>query len=220
MSNIIRIILAEDHNLVRAGIKALLQDLSWVHVVAEASNGHEAVQLVKEYQPNIILMDITMPGMNGLEAMRIIKEQSEIKVIMLSMHTSEEYVWQALRAGASGYLLKDAGIAELELSIRAVSQGQSYLSPAVSHHVIGSYIKRVNGEESQLEKLTSRQRQILQLIAEGHTTRQIAEKLNVSFKTAEAHRSRLMNQLNVHDVTGLVRYAIQVGLISSNMTLL
>jgi DNA-binding NarL/FixJ family response regulator len=131
------------------------------------------------------------------------------------MHTSEEYVWQALRAGASGYLLKDAGITELELAIRSVSQGQSYLSPAVSHHVIGSYIKRVSGEDSLLERLTPRQRQILQLVAEGHTTRQIAEKLNISFKTAETHRSQLMNQLNIHDVTGLVRYAIRMGLISS-----
>ncbi len=216
MINTIRVFLAEDHNLVRAGIRSLLEDLPWVQVVAEAGEGREALRLIEQHQPDIVLLDISMPGMNGLEAARAIRQFPNIRVIMLSMHASEEYVWQALRAGATGYLLKDAGTAELELAIRSVSMGQSYLSPAVSKHVIGDYIQRVGGEPSSLERLTPRQRQILQLIAEGHTTKQIAENLNISVKTAETHRAQLMNQLSIHDVTGLVRYAIRMGLVSSD----
>jgi DNA-binding NarL/FixJ family response regulator len=215
MSGPVRILLAEDHTLVRAGIKALLQNLNWVEVVAEAGDGQEAIKQIEQHQPDIALMDITMPNMNGLEALRIMKQNfPNVRIIMLSMHASEEYVLQALRAGATGYLLKDAGIGELELAIRSVSLGQSYLSPVVSKHVIGNYIQRTGGETSSLERLTVRQRQILQLIAEGCTTRQVADKLNISIKTVETHRAQLMHHLDIHDITGLVRYAIRMGLVS------
>lgn len=218
MNGAVRVLLAEDHTLVRAGIKALLQGLNWVEVVAEAENGHEALRLAEQHQLDVVLMDITMPGMNGLEALRLMKQNYPgVRIIMLSMHTSEEYVLQALRAGATGYLLKDAGIAELELAIKSVSMGQSYLSPMVSKHVIGNYIQRLGGETNSLERLTPRQRQILQLIAEGYTTRQVADKLNISVKTVETHRSQLMHHLDIHDITGLVRYAIRMGLVSTTV---
>jgi DNA-binding NarL/FixJ family response regulator len=217
MNTPVRVLLAEDHTLVRAGIRALLQGLSWVEVVAEAGDGREALQLIETHQPNIVLMDITMPGINGLEATRETRKFPEVKVIILSMHTSEEYVWQALRAGAVGYLLKDAGTAELELALRAVAQNQNYLSPAVSKHVISDYIERVNGKTSSYTRLTPRQRQVLQLIAEGYTTKQIAEKLNISVKTVETHRTQLMEQLEIHNVMGLMRYASQMGLVNNDL---
>ena len=221
--NAIRIILADDHTLVRGGIRALLQDLPGTQVIAEASDGREALRLVEIHRPDIILMDIAMGGMNGLEATnRLVKEFPHVRVIILSMHTNEEYVLQALRAGASGYLLKDAGIAELELAIKAVARGETYLSPPVSKHVIANYVRRVGGEGqgeagneiSPIERLTLRQREILQLIAEGHTTQEIAQKLDISVKTVETHRMQLMERLDIHDVAGLVRFAIRVGLIT------
>ncbi|HEX2916678.1 MAG TPA: response regulator transcription factor [Chloroflexia bacterium] len=211
--NTIQVLLAEDHNLVRAGIRSLLEKITWVKVVAEADDGQEAVELVQQYQPDIVLMDITMPRLNGLEALRIIKQNPNIKVVILSMHTSKEYVWQALRLGATGYVIKDADIEELEFALKAVVQGQLYLSPPVSKHLVNDYLWRV-GEPSSFEQLKPRQRQILQLIAEGRTTKQIAEELNIGVKTAETHRMQLMQQLDIHDVTGLVRYAIKMGLVS------
>jgi DNA-binding NarL/FixJ family response regulator len=219
----IRIILADDHTLVRGGIRALLQDLPGTQVIAEANDGREALRLVETHRPDIILMDIAMSGMNGLEATnRLVKEFPKVRVIILSMHTNEEYVLQALRAGASGYLLKDAGIAELELAIKAVARGETYLSPPVSKHVISNYVRRVSGEApleadgdpSPIDRLTLRQREILQLIAEGQTTQEIAHKLDISVKTVETHRMQLMERLDIHDVAGLVRFAIRVGLIT------
>jgi DNA-binding NarL/FixJ family response regulator len=219
----IRILLADDHTLVRGGLRALLESIPNVQVVSEAEDGREALRNVGIHRPDIVLMDIAMKGMNGLEATaRMTKEFPTIKVIILSMHTSEEYVLQALRAGASGYLLKDAGIAELDLAIKAVARGETYLSPPVSKHVISDYIRRTGGEAkddqveflSPLERLTPRQREILQLIAEGHTTQDIAHVLNISIKTVETHRMQLMERLDIHDVTGLVRFAVKVGLIT------
>lgn len=213
----IRILLAEDHTIVRAGIRALLQNLDEVHVVAEAGDGREALRLIETHHPDIVLMDIAMAGLNGLEATaRIAKEFPNVHVIILSMHASEEYVLQALRAGAVGYLLKDAGTEELELAVRAVARDETYLSPAVSKHVVADYVRRVGGEPSSLERLTRRQREILQLIAEGHSTQEIAHMLSISVKTVETHRSQLMERLNIHDVAGLVRYAIRMGLVTSN----
>lgn len=209
------VLLAEDHNLVRAGIRVLLKNLPGIEVVAEAADGEEALRLIRLHRPDIVLMDITMPKINGLEVVRAIKNESDTKVIILSMHASEEYVWQALHAGVRGYLLKDAGIAELDLALKAVSQGQSYLSPAVSKQVIGDYIDRVGGKTGPGDRLTARQNQILKLIAEGNTTKQIADKLKVSVKTIESHRTQVMNLLDIHDVTGLVRYAIRTGLVSA-----
>jgi DNA-binding NarL/FixJ family response regulator len=212
-----RVLIADDHTLVRAGIRALVEKLPEVQVVAEASDGRDALRLVKEHRPDVVLMDIAMPGLNGLEATRrMAKEFPKVRVLILSMHTSEEYVWQALCAGAAGYLLKGAELDELALAIRAVVRGGTYLSPPVSKHVIRDYVQRVGDEKSLLERLTPRQREILQLIAEGATTKEIAQTLNISVKTVETHRAQLMERLNIHDVAGLVRYAIKIGLVQSN----
>jgi DNA-binding NarL/FixJ family response regulator len=219
----IRVLLADDHKLVRGGLSALVQAIGGIEVVAEANDGREAIQLCETFQPDIILMDIAMSGMNGLEATaRIKKEFPQVRVIILSMHTSEEYVLHALRAGAAGYLLKDAGISELELAINSVAQGETYLSPPVSKHVITDYVRRVGLNQDRedpvdrpaIEKLTFRQREILQLIAEGNSTQEIASLLSISVKTVETHRMQLMERLDIHDVVGLVRFAIRVGLVS------
>jgi DNA-binding NarL/FixJ family response regulator len=211
----IRLMLVDDHKLVRAGLRALLQSMPEVEVVAEAAHGREALSLMATGQPDVILMDIGMPEMNGLEATaRIVKDFPKSRVIILSMHSSEEYVLKALRAGAVGYLIKDAGSAELEVAVMAVARGETYLSPAVSKHVVGEYVRRVSGEEHPLEVLTPRQREILQLLAEGHSTQDIAQTLNISVKTVETHRAQLMERLDIHDLAGLVRYAIRAGLVN------
>ena len=213
--NPIRVLLADDHTLVRAGIRGLLEKMAGIQVVAETGDGREALRLIEATQPDVVLMDITMPGLNGLEAAaRVTKYFPKVRVIMLSVHANEEYVWQALRGGAAGYLVKDAGPAELELAVTAIARGEMYLSPAVSKHVVQDYIRRVAGETSTLDLLTPRQREILQMIAEGNTTKEVAERLNVSVKTVETHRAQLMERLDIHDVAGLVRYAIRVGLVS------
>jgi DNA-binding NarL/FixJ family response regulator len=210
----IRVLLADDHTLVRAGLRALLQSLEGVQVVAEASHGREAVNLVTTYQPDVVLMDIGMPELNGLEATaHIVKDFATTRVIILSMHHNEEYVLKALRAGAAGYLVKDAGTAELETAVRAVARGETYLSPAVSKHVVGDYLRRVGAEESPLDPLTPRQREVLQLLAEGHSTQDIAQKLNISTRTVETHRTQLMERLDIHDLASLVHYAIRTGLV-------
>jgi DNA-binding NarL/FixJ family response regulator len=212
----IRVLLADDHALVRAGLRALVASLDGVEVVGEAADGREALSKVKELRPDVVMMDISMPGLNGLEAAaRISKEYPEVRVLMLSAHSNEEYVCQALRAGVAGFILKDAGTSELELALRAVAGGQTFLSPAVSRHVINDYVRRVGGEAGSLEILTPRQRETLQLIAEGQTTKEIARTLHISVKTVETHRMQLMERLNIHDVAGLVRYAVRVGLIES-----
>jgi DNA-binding NarL/FixJ family response regulator len=217
-----RVLLAEDHALVRAGIRALLQNLPGIQVVAEANDGREALRLINTHQPDLVLMDIAMAGLNGLEATaRVTKEFPTVRVIILSMHSTEEYVTQALRAGAAGYLLKDAAATELELAVTAVARGETYLSPAVSKHVIANYLRRAGGDETSGDErtappaalLTPRQREILQLIAEGHSTKEIAATLHLSVKTVETHRMQLMARLDVHDVAGLVRYAIRIGLV-------
>jgi len=212
--NPIRVLLADDHALVRAGIRALAQSLAGIEIVAEAVDGRDALALIKIHQPDVVLMDISMAGLNGLEATaRVAKEYPNVRVIILSAHANEEYVWQALRSGAAGYLLKDAGTAELELALNAVARGETYLSPAVSKHVVADYVRRVGGEPRTLELLTPRQREILQLIAEGQTTKEIARTLHISVKTVETHRMQLMERLDIHDVAGLVKYAIRTGLI-------
>jgi DNA-binding NarL/FixJ family response regulator len=209
----IRILLADDHNLVRAGIRALLQSNANVEVIAEASDGQRALELVAAQHPDIAMLDVAMKGMNGIEATaRIVKEFPETRVIILSVHANEEYVRQALRAGARGYLLKDAAVAELELAVNAVARGETYLSPAVSKHLVSDFLQR-EADPSPFEQLTPRQREILQLIAEGRTTKEIAQRLGVSVKTVEAHRAQLMERLDIHDITGLVRYAIRIGLV-------
>ncbi len=208
-----RVVLADDHTLFRAGLRALLEQLPDVQVVAEARDGREAVHMVETHHPDLVLMDIAMPGLNGLEATRrLVKAFPAIRVLILSMHKSEEYVWQALRAGAVGYLLKDAELAELALALTAVTRGETYLSPPISKHLIREYVQRVGGEETTLERLTPRQREILQLIAEGHTTKAIAQRLGLGVKTVETHRTQMMERLGIHDIAGLVRYAIRMGM--------
>ncbi len=222
--NTIRVLIADDHTLVRAGFRSLLESVAGLEVVGEASNGREALQQIESLRPDVVLMDIAMSELNGLEATaRAVKDFPNVRVIILSMHANEEYVLQALRVGAAGYLLKDAGTVELELAVKAVASGETYLSPPISKQVISDYVQRVSGEAesepatgSQLERLTSRQREILQLIAEGYTTQAIAQKLDLSVKTVETHRMQLMERLDIHDIAGLVRFAICVGLVQSD----
>jgi DNA-binding NarL/FixJ family response regulator len=214
--NLTRVLLADDHALVRAGIRALLEKIPSVQVVGEAGTGREALELVRSKLPNLVLMDIAMAELGGLEALpRITKDFPSVKVIILSAHASEEYVIRALRDGASGYMLKDSATTELELAINSVIRGGIYLSPSISRTVIDDYLQRVGGAVSPLEQLTSRQREILQLIAEGKNVKEIAADLDVSIKTVESHRLQLMDRLNIHDIPGLVRYAIRNGLVSA-----
>jgi DNA-binding NarL/FixJ family response regulator len=213
----IRVLVADDHDLVRAGIRALLQGISGVEVVAEAGDGREALRLVEVHRPNVVLMDVLMPGLNGLEATaRIVAEYPGVRVLILSMNSAEEFVIQAVRAGATGYLLKSARTAELEQAIRAAAQGQTYLSPPVSGHVIDDYRRRLQIELAPLDRLTPRQREVLQLVAEGRSTKEIAKLLRVTVKTVETYRARLMEALDIHDIAGLTRYAIRAGLISAD----
>jgi DNA-binding NarL/FixJ family response regulator len=214
--NMTRVLLADDHVLVRAGIRALMEKIPSVEVVGEAGTGRKALELVRSMLPNIVLMDIAMTELGGLEALpRITKDFPSVNVIILSAHANEEYVIRALREGASGYMLKDSATTELELAINSVIQGKVYLSPSISRTVIDDYLQRVSGAVSPLEQLTSRQREILQLIAEGKNTKEIAADLDISIKTVESHRLQLMDRLNIHDIPGLVRYAIRSGLVSA-----
>jgi DNA-binding NarL/FixJ family response regulator len=212
----VRVILADDHTLVRAGIRALLEKLPEVTVLAEAGNGREALELVRIHKPDVVLMDITMPGLNGLEAAtRMAREFPGVRVIILSMHNNEEYYWRALKTGAAGYLLKKAATAELAVALQRVVHGEIYLSREISSRLLKKFpLQEIAGKKSPFEQLTGRQREILQLIAEGQNTKEIAEILKVSPKTVEYHRMKLMTVLNVHDVPGLVRFALRVGLIS------
>ncbi len=213
----IRVILADDHSLVRAGFRALLDNLEGVEVVAEAGDGRQALRLVEANRPDLVIMDISMPELNGLDAViQMTRDFPHVRVIILSMHANEEYVLQALRAGAAGYLLKDSVVSELELAVRAVGRGEIYLSPAVSPKGIADYLRRLGMGPPEEEKLTPRQREVLQLIAEGRTTQEIAERLHVGVKTVETHRAQLMDRLGIHDVAGLVRYAIRTGLITAD----
>lgn len=213
----IRVLLADDHGLVRAGFRALLSKLPGIEVVAEAADGREALAQVKAHSPDLVLLDISMAGLNGLEAaVRITKEFPSVRVLMLSAHANESYVKQALCAGAAGYLVKDASTAELEIAVHAVARGETYLSPVISKHVVEDYLRRAGGEAGPLELLTSRQREILQLIAEGHSTKEMARILHVSPKTIETHRAQLMERLHIHDIAGLVRYAIRAGVLNAD----
>jgi DNA-binding NarL/FixJ family response regulator len=217
MISTIRVVLAEDHAMVRAGLQRLLGDLPGIEVVGVAPDGHEALRLIEETQPDVVLMDITMPRLSGLAALaRVTADHPNVRVIMLSMHDNEEYVVQALKMGAAGYLLKDSDLAELDLAIRSVTRGGSYLTPTVSRQVIRDFTHRSAPEAGPFERLTPRQTEIVQLIAEGHRNAEIAEILGMSTKTVETHRTQSMARLDVHDVTGLVRYAIRVGLVPAD----
>lgn len=211
----VRVLLADDHTLVRAGLRKLLETSPDYVVVGEAGDGLALLELAQQLQPGLVLMDIAMPGLNGIEATaRLVKSFPNIKVLILSMHQSEEYVRQALRHGAAAYLLKDAAPLELDLALSAVMRGETYLSPAVSKGVVHDYVQRLRDEEQPAAALSPRQREVLQLVAEGHSTKEIARRLDLSVKTVDTHRSQLMKQLDIHEVAGLVRYAMRVGLVS------
>jgi DNA-binding NarL/FixJ family response regulator len=211
----LRVLLADDHTLVRAGMHALLSELPGVEVVAETGDGREALRLVRERKPDIALIDISMPGLNGLEAARrIVHDHPTTRVIIVSMHGDDESVRRALTAGASGYLLKNSDRSELELALRAVARGDTWLSPSLTKRVVAAFTQGgAMPSEGPLAVLTPRQREVLQLVAEGHSNKEIASRLNVALKTVETHRTELMERLGIHGVAGLVRYAIQVGLV-------
>lgn len=216
--NTVRVLLADDHTLVRAGLRKLLESMPDVCVVGEAADGLALLALAEQLQPHLVLMDIAMPGLNGLEATaRLAKALPNIRVLILSMHQSEEYVRQALRNGAVAYLLKDCAPLELELAFKAVLRGETYLSPAVSKGVVSDYVQRLRREEQPGVQLTPRQREVLQLIAEGQSTKEIARRLDLAIKTVESHRTQLMKQLDIHEVAGLVRYAMHIGLVTPGL---
>jgi DNA-binding NarL/FixJ family response regulator len=211
----IRVLLADDHRLFRAGMRSLLQTLDGIDVVAEAGDGREALGLIEAHHPDVVLLDIMMPSLNGLDAAaRMARRFPRARVIMLSMNADQDSVLKALRVGAVGYLVKNADPAELELAVRAVMRGERFLSSAVSEHVVTASLQRIEREQSSLEQLTPRQREVLQLVAEGLTTKRIATKLGIAVKTAEAYRGDLMKALDIHDVATLTRYAIRTGLVS------
>ena len=209
----LRVLLADDHALVRAGMRSLLRDIEGVEVVGEAADGAQALALAERERPDVVLLDIAMKGMNGLEAAARFRElHPGIKVIILSMHASEEYVLQALRAGAAAYLIKDSATAELEIALRSVMRGETYLSPAISRQVVEGYVQRVGAGAGE-DPLTPRQREVLRRIAEGRSTKEIAFDLGLSVKTVETHRAQIMERVGIRDVAGLVRYAMRTGLV-------
>jgi len=215
------VLLADDHTLVRAGLRALLEGLPEVSVVLEASDGHEALASIAAHHPDVVLMDIAMPGLNGLEAAAVVsRDHPGTRTIVLSMHGTDAYVVQALRAGAAGYLLKDAAVAELPLALRAVLRGEVYISSAVSRLVVNGFLAGMAAADAQpaspLDVLSARQREILQLIAEGHSTKEMAFRLKLSVKTVETHRRQVMERLQIFDIPGLVRLALRHGLVRDN----
>ena len=215
MTSKIRILLADDHTLMRNGIRALLEDEQDIIVVGEAEDGREAVRLVNQVKPNVVLMDIAMPLLNGLEATRQIKrEHPEIKVLVLTMYDHEEYFREMLEAGAAGYIVKRAAANELVAAIRAVYNGEAVLSPAITRLLLEDYLSRdIHKSENDANTLSSREREVLQLIAEEKTSKEIAEILNLSVKTVQSHRTSLMQKLDLHDRGDLIKYAIQKKII-------
>jgi DNA-binding NarL/FixJ family response regulator len=210
----IRVILADDHTLVRAGIRALLERFDEIEVTGEAGNGYEALALIRQQVPDLVLLDMVMPGINGLEVLKRIKQEfPTIQVIILSVHETEEYAIRAFQAGAAGYLPKKAATGELVEAIKKVMSGEEYISPEVSGRTGHGMANGLAAEGNATRELTPRQRDVLKMIAEGFSTKQIAKIMNISAKTVETHRALLMDRLNIHDVAGLVRYAIKIGLI-------
>ena len=212
----IRVIIADDHHLVRKGIRALLDEIDDIEVVGEAATGQEAVELVRQVEPHVVVMDLSMPRMDGTQASeQILSMNIPVEVVILSMHSDTIIAQQLLREGVKGYLLKNSIADELPLAIRSASAGKVYLSPAISDSVLNTLMMPQQGEipESPAELLTPREREVLQLIAEGHTNNAIADILTISVKTVEKHRASLMSKLNVHDLPTLMRTSIKHGLI-------
>ena len=214
-----RVLLADDHKLVRTGMRLLLESMPGITVVGEAADGEEALRLIDQLRPDVVLMDLAMPGVSGLDALRQARQRfPATRIVVVSMHADEAYVEQALASGAAGYLLKGADKAELEHALRVAAQGQTYLSPAISQAVVAALMKASDAVRvtSQIESLTPRQREVLKLIAEGYSTKRAAAELGVSAKTVEAHRGAIMQRLGVRDLAGLVRFAVRVGLVASS----
>ncbi|MFT3913681.1 MAG: response regulator transcription factor [Anaeromyxobacteraceae bacterium] len=209
------VLLADDHTLVRAGLKALLETIEGVTVVGDVGRGDEALAAISQHKPDVAVLDLSMPGLTGVEvAERAARESPKTRVLMLSMHATETYVAQALRAGARGYLVKEAAVSELPLALEAISRGDTYLSPGISRPALDELL--ASGKASPLETLSPRQREVLRRIAEGQATKEIAFELGLSVKTVETHRAQLMERLGIRDVPGLVRLAIRAGLVSSD----
>ena len=212
----LRVLIADDQLLVRAGLCELLKFLPDLAVVGQASDGSEALRLIETHQPDLVLMDLAMPGMNGLEATALAKRQfPRIKIIVLSDHSSEEFVFRALRSGADGFVLKNDPVGELYTAIESVANGGEHLSPQITRKVILGYLAGQMGGKDLLKSLAPRQREVLQLIAQGKSTKEIASLLKVSVNTAKTHRQKLMEKLGVHEITGVVRCAVKLGLIES-----
>ena len=214
----IRVLLADDHTIVRQGVRMCLEAMGDIEVVAEAEDGQAAVQLTTQLKPDVAVVDLTMPRLNGVDAIRQIKRDvPATEVVVLSVHDSEAYVVQALRAGAAGYVLKRNAATELAAAIRAAHDGQAYLHPSIARRVIDDYLSRIHASEDIAsephERLTPREREVLQLAAEGHSTRAIAGLLTLSAKTVEHHRASVMTKLGLHGQTELVKYAIRAGLV-------
>jgi two-component system response regulator NreC len=211
----IKVLVVDDHTILRQGIKALLDNQEGIEVIGEAKDGREALSIIEETLPDVILMDIAMPGLNGLEATRRIKKKfPRMKVLVLTMYTNEEYIFQILNAGANGYLVKETAFQDLISAIKAVYKNEAFMSPSISKKVINSYIKKAQDDEAKTcEVLTTREREILQLIAEGNSSKKIAELLFISPKTVETHRTHIMDKLNIHNRTGLIKYAIRKGMV-------
>jgi two-component system, NarL family, response regulator NreC len=213
----IRVLLADDHQLMRSGVRLMLEREPDVSVVGEASDGREAVTQAKTLKPDVVIMDIGMAGLNGIEAARqMTQERAELAVMILSMHADETYVLRALRAGARGYLLKDSAEAELIKAVHVVAGGKSFFSPAVSKVLLDDYVRKLkrSGTDDPYDLLTPREREILQLIAEGKSNKDIANLLNLSVYTVESHRSNLMEKLNVRGLPELILYAVRKGIIT------
>lgn len=210
----LRLVLVDDHQLFRKGVASLLDRLEGMEVVGEASDGHEALRMVAEREPDVVLLDLMLPGLVGTEvARRIQVDHPKVRVVMLSMHTDEENVARCLKLGVSGYLVKSSSAEELEIAVRAASRGETYLTPTVSRRVVEQFLEHSSAEQDPLAVLTSRQREILQLFAEGRSTREISEFLHLSVKTVESHRANIMERLDVHDLASLVRLAVGAGLV-------
>ena len=212
-----RIVIAEDHTILREGLRSLLSHNPEFEIVGEAEDGREAIQCVEKFKPDLILTDLSMPRMNGMEAIREIKRQSpKTKVLVLTVHKAEEYILSTLKAGADGYLLKESTHAELVMAVKKVLSGKRYMSPEISEMVIEGYLegRKTLKARTSWETLTHREREILKLIAEGYKNKEIADDLCISVKTVEKHRANLMEKLNLHNVQALTTYAIEKGLVS------
>jgi two-component system response regulator NreC len=211
----IRILLADDHTLVRQGIRALLEAYQGFNVIAEATDGIQAVEIIERERPDVVLMDIMMPNLNGLDATKLVMQRKiNTKIIILSMHANSTYAVRALKSGAVGYLLKDADQEEIVEAIQNVMQGQRYIAPQLSDKILDALLLPDESAGDPLNQLTARERQVLQMVAEGNTNHEIAEKLFLSTRTVEVHRSRLMGKLDINSQAELIRFAIQYGLIS------